>query len=80
MVRVHRGTVVDFDEARGIGAVRTDHPIDIGTEGSTDGPFPFHCVSIVDETRSIDVGAAVDVRIRPGRHGGWEAVDLTSPA
>ena len=44
-----RGSVTGFDEARGLGDVTTDDDV----------VFPFHCVSIGDGTRTIQVGARV---------------------
>lgn len=46
-----RGSVTAFDEARGLGEV---------TDGGEDGVvFAFHCVSIADGTRTIQVGTTV---------------------
>ena len=44
-----RGTVTVFDEARGLGTVTS-------VTGTT---WPFHCVSLVDGSRTVDVGADV---------------------
>lgn len=48
------GTVLEFDESVGLGLV------------SDDGGrrWPFHCVSIADGTRAIDVGTRVTFRLR----------------
>ena len=43
------GSVTEFDESRGLGAI-TD---------ATGTAYPFHCVEIVDGTRSIAVGTPV---------------------
>ncbi len=43
------GAVVSFDTAIGLGTIR-DQDGDV---------WPFHCISIADGTRSIDVGAEV---------------------
>jgi hypothetical protein len=43
------GSVVEFDEPSGLGAV-------VGPDGLR---WPFHCVSIADGTRRIDVGERV---------------------
>lgn len=63
-----KGTVTGFDEARGLGTVTS----------TTGTRWPFHCVSIADGTRTIEVGSAVSfsvefrvmrleaVEIRPG--------------
>jgi cold shock CspA family protein len=61
-----QGTVTSFDDAAGLGEVR-----------STDGAVhPFHCTSIADGSRTIEVGAAVDFAVVAGRGGSWEAVRL----
>jgi cold shock CspA family protein len=60
------GTVVEFDEARGLGQVVAD-----GTG------YPFHCTSIADGTRTVDVGAAVVFEVRAGGLGRWEATAVT---
>jgi cold shock CspA family protein len=57
------GTVLEFDEHRGLGVVGADD----GTQ------YPFHCTQIVDGTRRVDVGAPVRFRLRPGGLGRWEA-------
>ena len=58
--------MTNFDDARGLGEIRLD-----------DSPavFPFHCVSIADGTRTIDVGAKVtfDALLKLGRR---EAGDI----
>ena len=53
------GVVAEFDEARGLGVIAA----------ATGEPFPFHCVSIADGSRSIAVGAEVtfDVLLKLGR-------------
>ncbi len=63
---LQQGTVTSFDDDAGLGEVRTD-------EGVT---HPFHCTSIADGTRSIDVGTVVDFAVVPGRGGTWEAIRL----
>lgn len=60
------GTVVEFDEARGLGHIVAD-----GTG------YPFHCTAIADGTRTIEVGASVAFEVRPGGLGRWEATALT---
>jgi cold shock CspA family protein len=57
-----RGTVSEFDEAKGYGTVRID-----GRE------LFFHCSQIADGTRTIPVGVAVEFEIVPGHNGRWEA-------
>ncbi len=63
------GTVVEFDDAAGIGRVRDDGP-----DGET--RF-FHCTAIADGTRTIEVGATVTYDVRPGHLGQWEAAAIT---
>lgn len=59
------GTVVAFDEPRGLGTIEAD-----GTD------YPFHCTAITDGTRTIDVGTAVTFDVRPGGMGRWEATSV----
>jgi len=61
-----RGIVEAFDDARGLGMVRTDQGVG----------HPFHCTAIADGTRTIEVGTEVTYRVAPGRLGRWEASDL----
>jgi CspA family cold shock protein len=61
-----RGTVTEFDDARGLGTVTAD-------DGAT---YPFHCTAIADGTRTIDAGAAVEFDVVAGRQGRWEATAL----
>lgn len=61
------GTVTDFDDARGLGEI---------TASSRDATvYPFHCVSIADGSRTIQVGATVSftVLLKLGRR---EAADI----
>jgi len=64
-----RGRVVEFDDAKGYGAVEGD-----------DGRFFFHCTAIADGSRTISVGAEVDYEVTPGHQGRWEATRLSPPA
>lgn len=65
------GSVVSFDDPRGIGTVVDD----------ADGQEHFfHCTAIADGTRTIEVGAAVDFEVVPGRMGRWEASNLRPAA
>ena len=48
------GTVIAFDEPRGLGTIEAD-----GTE------YPFHCTALLDGTRTIEVGTAVTFEVRP---------------
>ena len=57
------GEVASFDEARGLGTVRSD-------DGTV---LPFHCTAIEDGSRTIAVGARVRFRVVPGAMGRWEA-------
>ncbi len=61
-----RGRVAEFDVHRGLGLVTTDD----GT------PYPFHCTQLVDDSRVIDVGAAVEFAVIPGGIGRWEAASI----
>ena len=59
------GTVVEFDEPRGLGVIDAD-----GTR------YPFHCTAILDGTRTIPVGAAVTFEVRAAGLGRWEATRI----
>lgn len=61
-----KGTVAEFDEAKGYGTVRTEDERDLF----------FHCTQIADGTRKISIGVAVEFEVVPGHHGKWEAVDI----
>jgi cold shock CspA family protein len=61
-----RGQVVAFDEASGLGTMRSE-------EGET---FMFHCVDIADGSRTIEVGARVRANRIVGRLGRDEVVGL----
>lgn len=61
------GVVMVFDDPRGIGTLR-----------SVDGDeIFFHCTAIADQSRTIEVGAAVSYSVVPGQLGRWEGVDIT---
>ncbi len=62
------GTVTKFSEDRGYGTVKDK----AGSE------LPFHCTSILDGSRTIEVGQEVEFQVVPGRGGRWEAKDLRS--
>ena len=64
---VQVGSVVDFDEHRGIGTV-----------AAGGHQWLFHCTTIVDGTRTIEPGTAVAFDVRAGGPGRWEAFDLTT--
>ena len=70
MIATATGVVASFDDPRGLGVVRAED----GTE------YPFHCTAIADGTRTIEVGAAVDFEVVPGRMGRWEATNLRPAA
>lgn len=61
-----RGVVVEFDDPRGLGVVRSDAGIE----------YSFHCAAIADGSRTVIVGARVCWRVVPGRLGAWEAADI----
>ena len=68
-----RGTVVEFDDAKGYGTV----------EGRDGRRLFFHCTAVADGTRTIGVGAEVDFEVVAGHQGRWEAAGLrpaTDPA
>ncbi len=60
------GTVAAFDEHKGLGTVRADD----GRE------LPFHCTSIADGSRTVEVGARVAFSVGARHRGRWEAVDV----
>jgi cold shock CspA family protein len=60
------GTVDTFDEARGLGTVRSDGGDVLG----------FHCTAIADGSRTIPVGLPVRFRVVAGRLGRWEATGI----
>jgi cold shock CspA family protein len=59
------GVVATFDERRGLGSIRAD-----------DAEYAFHATQIVDGSRSIHVGQAVEFVVAPGRRGDWEAIRI----
>jgi len=65
---LHTGTVVEFDEHRGLGTVRDD----AGAE------LPFHCTALVDGTRTVVVGTPVAFVVGPGHRGRVEARSLVT--
>jgi cold shock CspA family protein len=62
-----RGTVVVFDDPRGLGVVRSEDGVE----------HPFHCTAVADGSRAVAVGTAVAYRVVPGRMGRWEATAIT---
>jgi cold shock CspA family protein len=59
------GTVVAFDERRGLG--------EIESEGEH---YPFHCTAVADGSRVVSVGAEVEFVVAPGPAGRWEAAHI----
>jgi cold shock CspA family protein len=59
------GTVVEFDEPRGLGVIDAG-----GTR------YPFHCTAILDGTRTIPVGTSVTFEVRAAGMGRWEATRI----
>ncbi len=57
------GTVVEFDEHRGLGVIAGDD----GTR------YPFHCTQIADGSRTIEIGTSVTFQITAGMSGRLEA-------
>ena len=66
------GTVVAFDEHRGLGEVEARAPEDLAG-----ARYPFHCTRIADGSRTIEVGASVTFVVTPGPLGRWEASAVT---
>jgi len=62
-----RGTVVAFEEHRGIGTV----------EDATGRRYDFHCTAI-EGSRTIDVATPVLFSLVPGRLGRYEAAAVRS--
>lgn len=61
-----RGTVVEFDDPRGIGVVRSVAGVE----------YPFHCTAIADGSRTVTEGSVVRWSVAAGRLGRWEAVAI----
>ena len=57
-----RGTVVEFDEAVGLGTVSSDEGVS----------YRFHMIEVADGTRTIDVGQSVAFELLP-KFGRYEA-------
>ena len=62
----HDGVVVRFDEYMGIGSI----------ELSDGGQVEFHCVEIVDGTRTIEVGRRVNCSLGAVNLGRVEGVSI----
>ena len=61
-----RGAVIEFDDHRGVGVIRT-------ADGSD---HPFHCTQIADGSRTMAVGATVEFDVVAGHLGRWEASEI----
>ena len=57
------GRVVDWDDHAGFGTVEAD-------DGTA---YFFHCTTLIDGSRTIDVGAVVTFDVVAGHLGRWEA-------
>ncbi|MFM7061830.1 MAG: cold shock domain-containing protein [Actinomycetes bacterium] len=62
------GTVVEFDEHRGLGVI----------EGDDGERYPFHCTRIADGSRVVPEGARVEFTVMAGPAGRWEADAIAS--
>lgn len=62
------GTVLEFDEPRGLGVI----------EGDDGERYPFHCTRIADGTRTVPEGARVEFAVMAGPGGRWEADAIVS--
>lgn len=58
-----RGTVETFDDAVGLGHIIDDRGV----------RWMFHCTTIADGSRTIEVGQAVGFEVDAGGPGRWEA-------
>ena len=67
VLRAVQATVETFDEFRGYGTLRT----------SDGDELFFHCTTLTDGSRTVEVGAAVTAEVVPGRLGRWEAARVT---
>ena len=61
------GTVVEFDDPRGIGIVRD----------AAGHEYPFHCTAVADGSRTIPVGVTVRYVVRAGHLGRYEAREIS---
>jgi len=62
------GTVIEFDEHRGLGVI----------EGDDGERYPFHCTRIADGSRVVPEGARVEFAVMAGPGGRWEADAIAS--
>jgi cold shock CspA family protein len=65
-LRTRRGRVARFDEARGLGTVRSGDGEEVG----------FHCTAVADGSRTVPEGAEVEYEVVPGHLGRWEAASV----
>jgi cold shock CspA family protein len=63
----HRGVVASFDDHAGLGVITGDDGVD----------YPFHCIELTDDTRTIEPGTAVTFA-ELSKLGRIEAADITS--
>ncbi|MCZ7530970.1 MAG: hypothetical protein M5U31_11900 [Acidimicrobiia bacterium] len=70
-----RGTVVEFDEHRGLGTVEEHVAHGSGQNGGR--CYPFHCTAITG-SRTIEVGLPVVFSVSPGHLGRDEARGVTT--
>ena len=62
-----QGVVHAFDARSGVGQIEDD-----------DGELlPFHCTALVDGTRTIEPGTAVEFERAPSHLGRWEATAVS---
>jgi cold shock CspA family protein len=68
---------MSFGPARGV-VEAFDADVGLGTIVADDGRrWPFHCTTITDGTRAIDVGTVVTFQRTWGGPGRWEAAAVT---
>jgi cold shock CspA family protein len=60
------GRVQAFDPRAGVGEIEADGEV-----------LPFHCTALVDGTRTIDPGTAVEFERAPSHLGRWEATTVS---
>lgn len=68
MARMAAGIVERFDVEVGLGTITAE----------TGDAWDFHCTTIADGTRTIQVGAPVSFLISAGGPGRWEAFAVTA--
>jgi cold shock CspA family protein len=61
------GTVRAYDQRAGVGEIET-------ADGEV---LPFHCTALVDGTRTIEPGTAVEFERAPSHLGRWEATAVS---